>query len=84
MDRLAPALRRLAASFLLVAAFFAVFAVGSYKQLNTHITLPGGESAQVVRKFGVEVAPVWAIPGAVAVGVFGLALAILIYRGRTD
>lgn len=80
MHSLAPGLRRLAASVLVVAAFLAALEIGSYKELDTH--LPGG--AQVVRKFGVEVTPAWAIPVAVAVGVLGLALAVLIYRGRGE
>jgi hypothetical protein len=82
MRRLGPGLRRLAASLLLVAALVAAFAIGGYKELDTHVTLPGGEQAQAVRSLGVEVTPTWTIPVAVAVGILGLAAAVLMYRGR--
>jgi hypothetical protein len=77
---LAPGLRRLAASFLVVGAFLAALAVASDRQLDTR--LPNG--AQVINRFGVEVTPAWAIPVAVTVGLLGFALALLIYRERSE
>jgi hypothetical protein len=84
VQSLGPGLRRLAASLVVVAAFLGAFAIGSYKELDTQVTLPGGEQAQVVRRLGVEVTPAWAVPVAVAVGILGLAVAALVYRGRTE
>lgn len=83
MRSVAPSLRRLSASVLVVAAFLGALWIGSYKQLNTHV---GGQivTRDVARKFGLEATPAWAIPVAVAVGVLGLALAVLIYRGRSE
>jgi hypothetical protein len=69
--------------------FLAALAIGNYKQPVTHLCCaPGGREILVTReaaeKFGVEVTPTWATPVAVGVGILGLALALVIYRGRPN
>jgi hypothetical protein len=73
----------------MVVALLAALRSGSYKELDTHVgSAPGGGpvlvTRQVAQKLGLEMTPAWAIPVAVAVGVLGLALAVMIYRGRNE
>jgi hypothetical protein len=89
MHRLAPAFRRLTAGLLTAAALLAALEIGSYKELDTHVgSRPGGGpvlvTREVAQKFGLEMTPAWAIPIAVGVGLLGLGLAILVYRGRSE
>ena len=85
-----PTLRRFAGSLLVVGAFLAALAIGSYKELDTHYGARGSAThgpvitKEVAEKFGLYMTPAWAIPVAVTVGVLGLVLATLIYRGRNE
>ena len=84
MSSVAPSFRRFAAGLLIVAAVLAALWIGSYKQLDTHVGGQAVVTREVAKKFGLEMTPAWAIPVAVTVGVLGLALALLIYRGRNE